>query len=734
MNFKLNIHKKVLVLVLSAGILSFLVLGGIALYGLSSIRADVSEMGTDFGESGAKYTQSLLTKQLTETLAALVSSRAEYIDRDMERMMEDVIILAETMTEIASNPQNYAPRTLPDPRYERIGKAETYIIYSPSLREQGVDSALRSEIEIASNIRDYLVPLAKSYGSYKSSFYVGSKNGYFLCSGILPGVDYSPIIEEEIYNYDPRQRPWYQTAQEANKPLFSDVYADIDVDEDGLLYQVVGCSAPYYDANGFAGVVGLDLSNADINKAVVQTGIGDRGFSFVLNDKGQVIISAQKDGIFAAKEDAPDLRHDKNTALADTVKSMVNGESGVNLVKIDGSDYYIAFAPMPSIGWSFATLIREEEILNSAEQSRLYFAEQINDFQDNLSREYTIMFSVAATILAILFGVMIYVSNKLSARFVRPIQQLSDNVREIASGNLDRKITDINTGDEIEHLAVCFNAMTDELQDYMNNLQKVTADKERIATELNVAKDIQRGMLPSIFPPYPDKKEFDIYATMDAAKEVGGDFYDFYLLDEDHLVVTIADVSGKGIPASLFMVISKTILKNFAVFMHDADEINHAEDFAEVMIRANNQLCQNNEEMMFVTVFLEILNIKTGRFVYVNGGHNPPIIYYSAEKRCEYLNVKKNFVLGGMEDMKFVQQEIQLLHGDMIFMYTDGVNEAMNENKEEYTSERLLEFMNKTNCEVDLTELLAAVKKDVSKHVGNAEQSDDMTMMALRRN
>lgn len=728
MNFKLNIHKKVLALVLSAGILSFLVLGAISLYGLSSIRSDVSDMGTEFGESGANYTQSMLTKQLTETLGALVESRAEYINRDMERMMQDVIILAETMTEIASHPQNYEPRTLPDPRYERIGKAETYIIYSPELRERGVDSALRHEIEIASNIRDYLVPLAKSYHKYKSSFYVGSKNGYFLCSGILPGVDYSPIIDEEIYNYDPRQRPWYQTARDANKPLFSDLYADIDVDQHGIPYQVVGCSAPYYDANGFAGVVGLDISNTDMNNAVLQTGIGERGFSFVLNDKGQVIISAQKEGLLAAKEDGPDLRHDKNTALADTVKSMVAGERGVNLVKINGEDYYIAFAPMPSIGWSFATLIREEEILNAAEQSRTYFADQIEDFQNNLSREYTIMFSIAVLLLAILLGAMIYFSNKLSARFVRPILQLSDNVREIASGNLDKKITDINTGDEIEHLAVCFNAMTDELQDYMNNLKKVTADKERIATELNVARDIQRGMLPGIFPPYPDKTEFDIYATMDAAKEVGGDFYDFYLLDEDHLVVTIADVSGKGIPASLFMVISKTILKNFAVFMNNSD------DFAAVMTCANNQLCQGNDEMMFVTVFLGMLNIKTGKFVYVNGGHNPPIIYHHAERRCEYLSVKKNFVLGGMEDMHFVQQEIQLLHGDLIFMYTDGVNEAMNVNKEEYTSERLLRFMNQTNCDIELTELLKAVKADVAEHVGDAEQSDDMTMMALRRN
>lgn len=725
---KLNIHKRVRLLVLSAGILSFFVLACISIYGLFSVRRNVSEMGTELGESGANYTQSLVTDQLKQTLLALASSRAEYIDRDMERMMQDVTILAETMTEISSHPQNYLPHVLPDPRYERIGKAETYIIYSPQLREEGVSPELRAEIEIAGNIRNYLVPLAKSYLNYKSSFYVGSKDGYFLCSGILPGVDYSPIIEDEIYNYDPRQRPWYQNAAQANAPIFSEVYSDIDFDENGRPYQVVGCSAPYYNANGFAGVVGLDISNTDIHKAVTLTEIGENGFSFVLDNNGRIIISSRKDGKFSAQENGPDIRHSSETALAEAAKNMVNGEVGVKLVKIREENYYVAYAPMPSAGWSFATLVREQELLSSAEKSRDYFAGQIESFQDHLGEEYKVMGTVAVIVMAILLGGLFYLSNKLSRRFVKPIEKLSENVREIASGNLDKKITDINTGDEIEHLAVCFNAMTDELKVQMENLQKVTADKERIATELNVAKDIQRGMLPSIFPPYPERNEFDIYATMDAAREVGGDFYDFYLLDEDHLVVTIADVSGKGIPASLFMVISKTVLKNFAVFKDNPD------DFASVMELANNQLCEGNEEMMFVTVFLGVLNLKTGRFVYVNAGHNPPIIYHRAENRCEYLNVKKNFVLGGMEEMTFTQQEIQLEKGDLIFMYTDGVNEAMNAQKEEYSSQRLLDFMNKTDCTVELTELLKAVKGDVADHVKDAEQSDDMTMMALRRN
>ena len=340
------------------------------------------------------------------------------------------------------------------------------------------------------------------------------------------------------------------------------------------------------------------------------------------------------------------------------------------------------------------------------------------------TRQFYLKHMLIAT-LGLLILMLIIQGNHLKINLLHPLEVLSGGVHEIISGNLNKKIN-IKTGDELEHLAIAFNAMTAELQTYMKNLTDAVAEKERIATELSVAKDIQRGMLPQEFD--FDRNDFEIFATMNAAKMVGGDFYDFYLLDENHLAITVADVSGKGIPASLFMVTSKTVLKNFATFATAPD------DYAAVLSCANNQLCRGNEEMMFVTVFFGVLEIDTGRFIFVNGGHNPPVIYHSADNSCEFLNVKKNFVLGGMEDVPYVQQEITLEHGDLIFAYTDGVNEAMNENHEEYTSERLLKFMNGTDCRADLKDLLAAVKADVASHVGGAEQSDDITMMALRRN
>ena len=182
--------------------------------------------------------------------------------------------------------------------------------------------------------------------------------------------------------------------------------------------------------------------------------------------------------------------------------------------------------------------------------------------------------------------------------------------------------------------------MTDNLKTYMANLTKVTAERERIATELNVATDIQNGMLPKDFP---SRADFELLATTTPAKEVGGDFYDFYFLDETHLAITVADVSGKGIPAALFMVISKTILNNFAVSMHNSAGL------AEVVAAANDKLCANNEAMMFVTAFVGVLDLETGEFVYVNAGHNPPVVYRAETNHCDFLDVKKNFVLGPMD-------------------------------------------------------------------------------------
>lgn len=244
----------------------------------------------------------------------------------------------------------------------------------------------------------------------------------------------------------------------------------------------------------------------------------------------------------------------------------------------------------------------------------------------------------------------------------------------------------------------------------------------KTAAELNIASNIQRDMLPNIFPAFPERTEFDIYATMTPAKEVGGDFYDFFMVDPTHLGVVIADVSGKGVPAALFMVIAKTIIRNQA-------QTNAAP--AEVFTKANEQLCENNGEGLFVTAFMGFLDLDTGRFVYVNAGHNPPLLRRKGGS-YEWLKMPPGFVLAGMDGMRYRQNELTLSPGDTLFLYTDGVTEATNASLELYGESRLEDALNAPEGkDLAVDELLPYIKTSVERFVNGSEQADDITMLAL---
>ncbi|MBU4438481.1 MAG: PP2C family protein-serine/threonine phosphatase [Firmicutes bacterium] len=267
---------------------------------------------------------------------------------------------------------------------------------------------------------------------------------------------------------------------------------------------------------------------------------------------------------------------------------------------------------------------------------------------------------------------------------------------------------------------ICVTLM-DRTRELLNKQKKDSEEKERISAELNVATEIQISMLPSIFPAFTNREEFDIYATMQPAKEVGGDFYDFFSIDDDHLAVVIADVSGKGVPAALFMVVAKTLIKN-----HTQAGLTPVEVFTLV----NAQLCENNDVGMFVTAFMGVFEISTQQFTCVNAGHNPPLLKRAAGG-FDYLKLHTGFVLGGMEEMKYQQLEMQLANDDELYLYTDGVTEATNAKDELYGEDRLLSVLN-SNAGLKPDALLSSIKKDIDNFVNGAPQFDDITMVAFK--
>jgi len=299
---------------------------------------------------------------------------------------------------------------------------------------------------------------------------------------------------------------------------------------------------------------------------------------------------------------------------------------------------------------------------------------------------------------------------------VNNIYQINDSLSAITEGKLDT-VVDVRSHVEFDDLSNDINSTVDTLKRYIADAAA------RIDAELSFAKAIQHSALPSIFPPYPDKKEFDIHAAMYTAKEVGGDFYDFYFVDENTLAFLVADVSGKGIPAAMFMMQSKALLKSCAESKMSVEQ---------VFTTANEKLCQGNDAGMFVTAWMGLLNVKTGALTFANAGHNPPLLK-RADGSFECLRTRAGFVLAGMEGIRYRKNEMQLNPGDILYLYTDGVTEATNESEKLYGEERLLKLLN-THSFASAQIICEAVKADVDAFVGNAEQFDDITMLCLRYN
>ena len=313
----------------------------------------------------------------------------------------------------------------------------------------------------------------------------------------------------------------------------------------------------------------------------------------------------------------------------------------------------------------------------------------------------------------------------LERNLLRPIHRLTKSAGQIVN-NLDRDEAldiDIKTGDELETLADALCTMDRDLREYISELGKMTAEKERINAELDVANNIQSSMLPRIFPPFPERDDFEIYATMDPAKQVGGDFYDFFLIDDDHLGLVMADVSDKGIPAALFMVVTKTLIKNNATVGVRP---------AEVIRRVNELLCKDNDASMFVTVWFGIIELSSGRGLAANAGHEHPVVRRSGGN-YELVVYKHSPAVAIMDGIEFRDHEFTMEPGDSLFVYTDGVAEATNSNDELFGTDRLLDALN-SEPDAGPKEVLENVRNAIDVFVGDAPQFDDITMLSLKYN
>ncbi len=349
----------------------------------------------------------------------------------------------------------------------------------------------------------------------------------------------------------------------------------------------------------------------------------------------------------------------------------------------------------------------------------------INRINDGLHHYLRTIVLIAAALTALVAFAYIFNTERYLTGPIVKIAQSSDSfVRKMQSHadpeELDFEDVPVRSDGELRLLADNVKSLADGVANYMTNLQKVTAEKERFGAELALATRIQTAMLPHVFPPFPDRREFDIFASMDPAKEVGGDFYDFFLVDDDHLCMVIADVSGKGVPAALFMMAVKIILQSCAMLGGSP---------AEILTKTNEAICSNNPEKMFVTVWLGTLEISTGKLTAANAGHEYPTLRRSGGA-FELIRDKHGFVLGGMEGMKYREYELTLEKGAKLFLYTDGVPEATDAGNKMFGTERMLAALNE-HPEAAPEQLLQNVRAAVDGYVKDAEQFDDLTMLCI---
>ncbi|MBW2357139.1 MAG: SpoIIE family protein phosphatase [Deltaproteobacteria bacterium] len=459
-------------------------------------------------------------------------------------------------------------------------------------------------------------------------------------------------------------------------------------------------ASPILDKGLIIGVVALQMNNEEIYSIVNDyTGLGETGETIIaskLEHRAIFKTPSRHDPYAAFRKKIP-----LGSGLDSGIEKSVQGRKGAGIITdYRGEETLAVWKYIPNMRWGMVSKIDTEEAFRPIAHLRKLYV------------------TMGLITLILVVASAIFVARSISD----PILKLTGITKTVAEGDLEQKI-EIAAKNEIGALAASFNEMIRKLKESIEELKITTAAKERIESELEIAHDIQMGILPKVFPPFPDRHEFDIYATLEPAKEVGGDLYDFFFLDDDHLCFAVGDVSGKGVPAALFMAMTKILIKTKATR-------NLTPDI--VLTRVNQDLTLDNPALMFVTLFLGILNLRTGELEYSNGGHNPPYLI-RRDGHLEPLATTHGMALGVMEDVSYQSKKILVQKGEKVFLYTDGVTEAMNERYELFSGERLEKELSAMG-EKSLEGIINGLMSKIRIHAESEPQSDDITMLMLTYN
>jgi len=705
-----GIESKVVTLLL----ISMLLVAGVFSVFMFTENRTLSELT----ESTSKRQLSAVTGTTSEVIHSVI---VDSMDRDTElqarvtdAMFHDravgVRLVGDYAGQLLKNQDSVTRAKWQRPDASHEGELFVKALFADGVKESEVEDRLG----VLANMTDLMISVCSAYNT--DNIWFTLPEGATLMADTVPG---NWIGEDGSFlPYNATERYWYQQAVEAGRLIFSDVEFDYRTGD-----LCVTCAMPVYDTDGtLLGVSGADIFLDDMEQAIRKSA-EKGGFLGVVNQDGHLIISPTEDGSFEVENSAAaeDLRNSANGEVAALVRDAMKGKTDVRLVHALGDTFYAIGVPMKTVGWTlmaaYSQAEAEQPVRLLEEEHRAIQQEAVISYRTESDRSKRFMWvSMFILLISLLYGAYV-----LGKRIVEPLNNITRRISEMSETNMEFKMEDsYRTGDEVEALAESFASISRRTVEYLHAVRRVTAEKERISTELSLATRIQESMVPHIVPAFPGRKDFDIIGNMNPAKEVGGDFYDYFLIDEDHLCMVIADVSGKGVPAALFMMASKIILQSVAMLGRSP---------AEILNKTNAAICSNNEAQMFVTVWVGILELSTGRLTCANAGHEYPALK-QPDGKFELYRDKHGFVLGGLEEARYQEYEIRIEPGTKLFVYTDGVPEASNANKELFGTARMIDALN-ARPDASCEEVLQNVRSSVDAFVSNAEQFDDLTMLCI---
>ena len=666
----------------------------------------------DQNDSVKSLSSDYLEEAITNLTTRTSNLEAFLLNNAFDEVAKKLTVLADMVEEVFKSKEEIKYSGSPYPEFASEGVPAMRMLYTKGLNIE--DPKIKAIAAKMQTLSDLLV-----------SFYCDG--GLDSCAVSFPeGITFvtdaradSKLDENgKPINVDPRTREWYSGAIEVDGIYYSNVIRDLFSNEPAIT-----ASIPVSFDGRVVAVVSADVFLGTLEKWI-SASLEESGFIFIVNQDGSVIFAPDGQRLISPYFviEGVDLRDSSDERLGEYVTRAMKGDYSPYLITdYAGKEYILIGSPMQSVGWLLVSAIDKAVALSLIPKLDSTFdavsARTTAEFYQHIKSTLHIVLLVLIGVFVLSLGQAVFLGNRIT----KPLNRLTKYIHKLKGGNFVFKMDDIyKTKDEIEVLAKAFEELSKKNQHYIKEVTRVTAEKERIGAELNVATQIQADMLPSIFPPYPNKTEFDVFATMHPAKEVGGDFYDFFLVDDDHLALVIADVSGKGVPAALFMVIAKTLIKNRAQMGGTPSEI---------LFDVNNQLAEGNKTDFFVTVWLAIIDIRTGEGLVSNAGHEHPCLKKKNGK-FELIKYRHSPAVAAMENMKFPDHKIKLDPGDKVFVYTDGVVEATNAQNELFGEKRMLEALN-SNQDASIRALLSNVNAGINRFTDGVQQFDDITMLCM---